>query len=141
MENIQITFASSQETDQIESRLDASNLKHKPLLQEEPFVPFRYSLTLNGTLIGGIIAYASLYKIGYIDTLWIDETHRGKGYGRLLLDGIEQDLKNYGCQVVHLETFDFQGPSFYEKCGYQRFGELVYPNANLIEYYYSKTLF
>ncbi|MFC6464709.1 GNAT family N-acetyltransferase [Marinilactibacillus sp. GCM10026970] len=141
MEKIQITLASSQEIDQIESKLNDFNLNHKPLLQEKAFVPFQYSLTLEGALIGGIIAYASLYKIGYIDTLWIDETYRGKGYGRLLLEGIEQDLKTYGCQVVHLETFDFQGPSFYEKCGYQRFGELTYPNANLIEYYYSKTLF
>ena len=141
METIQITPASSQEIDQIESRLDAFNLNQKPLLQEKAFVPFQYSLTLKGVLIGGIIAYASLYKIGYIDTLWIDETHRGKGYGRLLLEGIEQDLKTYGCQVVHLETFDFQGPAFYENCGYQRFGELTYPNANLTEYYYSKNLF
>ncbi|WP_208560729.1 GNAT family N-acetyltransferase [Marinilactibacillus kalidii] len=139
MKNRTIRPALSKEINEIETRLDAFNLKAKPLLQEKAFIPFNFTLIIDDQLVGGVSSYASLYKIGYIDTLWVDEAFRGQGFGKDLLLKVEDALTNYGCQVVHLETFDFQGPTFYEKCGYSLFGQLDYPHADLTEYFYAKT--
>ncbi|MFT9040696.1 GNAT family N-acetyltransferase [Schleiferilactobacillus harbinensis] len=123
----------------IEDQLDDYNIKSKPLTQPKPFVGSRYAIKDGDQIIAGIMGYSSYYRIGYLDTLWVDPRYRRQGLGRALLQQIEHDLHDYGCQVIHLETFDFQGPEFYEANGYTQFGDLYYPNADLHELYFQKT--
>ncbi|KYG90766.1 hypothetical protein A0U40_06675 [[Bacillus] sp. KCTC 13219] len=99
---------------------------------------FKHVVEDDGKIIGGVFGYSSYYKIGYIDTLWVDENYRHKGIGTVLLKAIEADLYDFGCKVIRLETFDFQGPAFYKKNGYEEFGSLYYPNANLYEIFLKK---
>ncbi|MCC5894404.1 MAG: GNAT family N-acetyltransferase [Alkalibacterium sp.] len=87
-----------------------------------------------------MLACSSYYKIGYIDTLWVSKNYRGKGIGAELLSKAESDLRELGCQMTQLATFDFQGPDFYKKQGYVEFGKLYYPNADLTEYYLKKDI-
>lgn len=140
MTNYIVEIATKEQEDYIKTQLDRYNLESKPMIQEKAFVPFKYTISHEGKVIGGVFAYSSHYKIGYIDTLWIAEDYRNNGLGKRLLNQVENDLSDYGCQIVRLETYDFQGPAFYEKCGYQLFGTLDYPNAELTEYFYSKNL-
>lgn len=42
--------------------------------------------------------------------------------------------------MTQLATFDFQEPDFYKKQGYEEFGKLYYPNADLTEYYLKKDI-
>lgn len=130
--------ASSDEMEFVDGKLTDYNIKAKPLHQEEEFVAFKHVAEVDGQVIGGILGYSSFYKIGYIETLWVDESHRRSGIGSELLNLIETDLKEFGCKVVHLETFDFQGPEFYRENGYEEFGKLFYPNADLHEYFLKK---
>ncbi len=56
--------------------------------------------------------------------LWVDEAHRGKGYGSILLEEVEKIAKEKECTLIHLDTFDFQAKDFYLKHGYELFGVL-----------------
>lgn len=133
-------IASSDEVKFFEEELEKYNLKQKPLQQEEEFITFKHAAEEDGKIVGGIFAYSSYYKIGYIDTLWVDEGYRKKGIGSNLLSKVESDLCHLGCEVIQLATFDFQGPEFYKAQGYKEFGKLYYPNADLNEFYLSKDI-
>lgn len=135
-----MTTADRDAFEYVEDQLDAYNIHSKPLTQPKPFVVWRYIIQDDaGQTIAGIEGYASYYKIGYLETLWVAPDHRRQGLGKQLLTTVEHDLHDFGCQVIHLETFDFQGPEFYQANGYTQFGDLYYPNADLHELYFQKT--
>lgn len=135
-----ITQASDKEVEFIEAKIDEYIQAIKPYTQEKTYVPFRYVIKQNREIVAGISAYSSMYKIGYIETLWVSEKCRRKGYGKELLKLIEKELKTYGCRLVHLETFDFQGIDFYKSQNYQVFGELFHEDTKIREYFLVKYL-
>jgi ribosomal protein S18 acetylase RimI-like enzyme len=71
-----------------------------------------------GAIVGGL-AGGSRWGRGEIDTLWLEETVRGRGFGRELLERAEREFRARGCGWIDLETFEFQAPHFYRKAGYQ----------------------
>lgn len=76
-----------------------------------------------GEIVGGILG--ELYwGWFYIDLLWVEEELRGQGFGHSLLARAEEEARQRGAGHVYLDTFSFQAPDFYEKHGYQVFGEL-----------------
>lgn len=82
---------------------------------------FLFSLTRDGEFIGGICG--SVYWDGLeIDTLWIDERHRGKGYGRDLVVEAEAYARELGAVIAFLKTVE--ATDFYEKLGYEIYGIL-----------------
>ena len=82
---------------------------------------FLFSLTLDGELIGGICG--SVYWDGLeIDTLWIDDLHRGRGYGRDLVVEAETYAREQGAVIAFLKTVE--AVDFYQKLGYEIFGIL-----------------
>jgi ribosomal protein S18 acetylase RimI-like enzyme len=60
----------------------------------------------------------------HIDALWVDDNHRGEGYGSKLMRAIEDYAAAHGYPLVYLETASFQALPFYEGLGYRIFGEL-----------------
>jgi GNAT superfamily N-acetyltransferase len=76
-----------------------------------------------GKVVGGVIAW-TLPGIGLlcIDTLWIPEHLRNKGFGTQLMLAAEAEGKRRGCTHAQLETLPFQGEPFYQKLGYVRIG-------------------
>lgn len=96
-----------------------------PFTQREPFVRMQYGIRDNsGTLIAGITTVLYCWCILYTDALWVDERHRHRGLGTTLVRCLEKEAQNHGATLCHLDTFDFQGKSFYEKFGYEVFGIL-----------------
>lgn len=71
----------------------------------------------SGTLIAGITAVLYCWRILYTDALWVDERHRHRGLGTTLVRSLEGEAQTRGGTLSHLDTFDFQGKSFYEKLG------------------------
>jgi ribosomal protein S18 acetylase RimI-like enzyme len=70
-------------------------------------------------IIGGLVAGLQPgWKWMHVHRLWVDESHRRAGIGRLLLEAAEKEAQKRGCLHVSVDTFEFQAPGFYERQGY-----------------------
>ena len=67
----------------------------------------------------GVINAFTAFAEVYIDDIWVDAAHRGKGYGHQLVDALEQHFNGQGFNNINLCTSAFQAPEFYRKCGFQ----------------------
>ena len=85
---------------------------------------------------GVINAYTAFAEI-YIDDIWVDSDCRGKGYGRKLLQALEEHFKGQGFNNINLCTSAFQAPEFYKKCGFKA----EFTRENKINSKLSKTFF
>lgn len=91
-------------------------------------------------ILGGITGTIFWYHL-HIDFLWVDESLRGNGYGKQLLDNIELLARENNCNLIQLDTFSFQAPNFYQKYGYDVIGVIEdHPNKNNQQYYLVKKL-
>ena len=114
-----------QDSDYIEAKLLEYNAKAVPFTQNEPLIHMNYVIkNRDNKVIGGIIALLYSWKILFIDLLWVDEQYRGYGYGSALLKKVEDEAKQMGCTLAHLDTFDFQAKNFYLRHGYAICGEI-----------------
>jgi len=94
----------------------------------------------NGIEIGGILAGIGYWNGLEIKILWVKETHRRKGIGRLLLEHTENIAKQKGAYISMVDTFDFQAENFYLKNSYQIIGEINgFPKGHR-RIYFSKKL-
>jgi GNAT superfamily N-acetyltransferase len=76
-----------------------------------------------GRIVGG--AQGDLWgRSIHIAAMWVAQAHRGHGHGSALLRAIEDYAVSQGYRLSFLETTSFQARPFYEKLGYQLFGEL-----------------
>jgi GNAT superfamily N-acetyltransferase len=74
-----------------------------------------------------------------IDSLWVDESQRGKGYGRKLMEVVEEEGRKRGAKIAYTNTFSYQAPEFYEKLGYTLYGKLDnFPEGESLSYYSKK---
>ena len=80
----------------------------------------KFSLVLydDEVVLGVINAYTAFAEI-YVDDMWVDSSHRGKGYGQKLLEELENMFEGKGFNNINLCTSQFQAPDFYKKCGFQ----------------------
>jgi len=107
--------------------------------------PFRYSRSVisvrgaKGKLLGGLILQ-SYWRESYIELLWLSGQARGAGLGSRLLDEAERRARKRGSRLIHLNTYSFQAPGFYEKQGYRRFGKLSGSPQGGKRYFYVKRL-
>ena len=70
-------------------------------------------------IIGGLIVNLQPgWKWMHLQRLWVDESHRCAGIGRLLVETAEKEGRTRGCLHVSVDTFEFQARGFYEKLGY-----------------------
>jgi ribosomal protein S18 acetylase RimI-like enzyme len=58
--------------------------------------------------------------IGEINNMYVDPIHRGKGYGRLILDRLEKKARAFGFNVLRLDAagFNVVAQNLYRKTGY-----------------------
>jgi GNAT superfamily N-acetyltransferase len=90
--------------------------------------PFTLELfDAQGEVIGALEAFSS-YSCIHIQDLWVDEAHRGKGYGRQLIAALEKHAISKGSHNINTVSCAFQAPEFYKKCGFDI--EFVRENKN-----------
>ena len=82
------------------------------------------SIMKDGTKTIGACFCNTFSKCLYIDVMWLDESYRGNGYGKLMITQAEKMGKENGCVFSHTSTFNYQSPGFYIACGYEIFAEL-----------------
>lgn len=71
----------------------------------------------SGDVLGVLNAFTAFSEI-YIDDMWVHSAHRGKGYGRKLLQELENHFEGKGFNNINLVTSAFSAPGFYKKCGF-----------------------
>lgn len=76
-----------------------------------------------GELVGGLTASTS-YGWLLVKNLWVAETQRGKGLGRALMAKAETKARDLGCHGAWLDTSSPDARRFYERLGYETFGQL-----------------
>lgn len=85
---------------------------------------------------GGIIATV-LWNGIEINSLWVEESLRGQGFGSKLVKAAEKEGKLRGCTISYTNTFTWQSPEFYKKLGYKPYGKLDnFPPGNTLTYFY-----
>ncbi|HVN02709.1 MAG TPA: GNAT family N-acetyltransferase [Caulobacteraceae bacterium] len=76
-----------------------------------------------GDVLGGLIGllWGGWLQVSYV---WVAEAARGQGLGARLMQAAEAYAKSRGAVGATLETHSFQARPFYERLGYEVFGEL-----------------
>jgi GNAT superfamily N-acetyltransferase len=121
----------------IEAGLDAYNAATAGAQNPAPF-----ALVMKndcGEIVGGLFAVTFWSGLA-IELLWVAEAYRGAGYGRTLLTRAEAEGHRRGAKKAFLNTHTFQAPGFYEKLGYELYGELRDFPPGYDRRYYVKTL-
>ena len=107
--------------------------------------PLNYSRTVLAVrdgkkrLLGGLILQ-SYWRESYIELLWLSAPARGAGLGSKLIKEAERRARQRGSRLIHLNTFSFQAPGFYEKQGYRRFGGMSGSPKGEHRHFYVKRL-
>jgi GNAT superfamily N-acetyltransferase len=78
----------------------------------------------NDALVGGLTGVIH-WRWLYIRHFWINERARGRGLGRALIERARTTMEARGGAGVYLDTFDTGAATFYERCGFRRFGAIA----------------
>ena len=70
-----------------------------------------------GNTLGVVNAFTAFSEV-YVDDMWIHSSYRRKGYGRKLLQALEDHFEGKGFNNINLVTSAFNAPEFYKKCGF-----------------------
>ncbi len=94
----------------------------------------------DGKIIAGLDACITAFKILYVSTVFVDEDYRRKGYGKILIEEMEQRARAMGVNTIRLDTFSWQGKEFYEALNYEIAGSYVNEIDGYAEYFFVKRL-
>lgn len=118
-----IEQGNEQELAALESALTAYTKHQKPFTQTETYQSFSCVIKKEGMVIAGGIGYASMYRIGYLDILWVKASERGKGYGKQILTAFEQQLKALAVKIVRRQPLIFKRLIFISDWAMMKLGE------------------
>lgn len=85
--------------------------------QLPPLRPFSIYIKDRERVVGGLTG-ALIHGSLYIDSLWVDPTIRGQGWGTKLMQAAEKHGKELGARFATLNTMDWEALPFYQKLGY-----------------------
>jgi GNAT superfamily N-acetyltransferase len=92
-----------------------------------------------GNILGGVVSRITFDTL-YIDLVWIDETLRGSGHGRTMIERVEDKARKLGARLSWLYTLSWQARPFYEKLGYCVFAEMAFADGKHQRYFMRKDL-
>lgn len=134
---LHIIDLSDEQVERIEEALDAYDDLHMP---QRPEGSISIGLEENGVLIAGADACMTAFHILYVSTVYVEDSHRRKGYGRMLMQEIERRAKEMGADTIRLDTFSWQGKEFYEALGYKIVGSYRNEEDGYEEFFFLKRI-
>jgi ribosomal protein S18 acetylase RimI-like enzyme len=93
----------------------------------------------NGHIVGGVAATLAADSL-YLDVVWNDDSVRGQGHGRAMMEKIEAEGRRRGAHYAWLYTMSWQARPFYEKLGYACVGEMPFLDGRHRQYVMWKRL-
>ena len=138
----EILTCSSEDADFIDDKLVEFNLAQVPAECEGKRVAKWFGKKMvdaDGNIIAGCLAARTVWGTAELSILWVDEAYRKQGLGSQLLAHVENEVKEHGCTIILLDTFDWQAKGFYEKNGYSVFGTLEDCPQGHSRYYMKKS--
>ena len=90
-------------------------------------------------VIGGLWGHTG-YQWLFTQLLVVPAGLRGRGIGTEIMRLAEQEAMRRGCHGAWLDTFEFQARGFYERLGYECFGELRDYPKGFSRYFMKKAL-
>jgi GNAT superfamily N-acetyltransferase len=134
--NIAIEPPDEQVTAQIHDGLRAFNRRIEGSERQSFNVTLRDG---DGRLQGALLA-ATRFDVLNIQDLFVEEPHRRDGHGAKLIAMAETEARRRGAKLGCVMTFSWQARPFYEKQGYEIFGEIPYLDGAHKLYWLKKSL-
>ena len=100
----------------------------------------RLGIEEDGKIVAGLDACVTAFKILYVSTVFVEEAYRRKGYGKRLMEEMENRAKQMGVNLIRLDTFSWQGKEFYEALGYEVVGSYENPTDGYAEFFFIKRI-
>lgn len=141
--NYDILAINGEDSDYIDDKIVEYNLSKMPAECENNRVVKWFGKKIidnDGNIIAGCVAARTVWGTAEVSVLWVDQAYRKQGLGSKVLGAVESEVKENGCTIILLDTFDWQAKDFYEKNGYSVFGELKDCPKGHSRYYMSKSL-
>lgn len=137
MKDITIIDLNEEQVEVLEARLNEF---------DEKYISYRLDGSIHigarigDTIVGGIDACMTAFKILYVSTVFVEENYRQQGIGRQLMNELEKRAVVLGANMIRLDTFDWQGKDFYISLGYEQVGFYENPKDGFSEYFFLKRL-
>lgn len=129
-----IVASSEADSEYIHKRIQAHNT---PFMSDWEELSFH--IKEDGQIIAGIVAERTVDTVE-VDFLFVEESCRGKGYGKALLEQVETVAREKGARRILLNTYSFQAPKFYPKLGYREILKLEPCFSAHSQFYFLKEL-
>jgi GNAT superfamily N-acetyltransferase len=103
--------------------------------------PFALTITRPGELevLGGLWAL-ELWGSFYVALVVVPSEVRGRGFGSDLMRQAEAEARLQQCRLMWLDTYAFQARPFYQRLGFEVFGQLEGPPPIFPRYFMQKKL-
>ncbi len=108
-----------------------------PLLDNQDFAALVADAA--GHVVGGLIA-SSRWSGFHVEMIALPGVLRGMGIGTQLLNLAEQEARRRKCHHIFLDTYAFQAKPFYERHGFEVFGEIEGPPPYYPRFFLKKKL-
>ena len=128
---------SGEQADEIQYNLRQYNTDHISYRRNGSI---QIGIEIDGTVVAGLVAYLSVYKILYVDAVFVEEKHRRKGYGKALIMEMERRARSLGVNTIRLDTFNWQGTNFYKHLGYEEVGHYTNSEDDFEESFFIKRI-
>ena len=93
----------------------------------------------NGELRAGLdgFTWGGYAKVEY---LWVEESLRGRGLGRRLMEAAIDEARERGCDVIVVDTHTFQAPGLYRTLGFEEVGRTEGTPRGWGQVYFARSL-
>lgn len=137
IEKLRLEFLDEENVRYIDSQLSAYDAKHIGYSMDGNI---SIGLFDEEELIVGVDASMTAYRILYVSTLFVKEGYRNRGIGSWLMNLLERRAKKLGANIIRLDSFSWQGGSFYEKIGFEKVGEYSSTEDGFSEFFFIKRI-
>lgn len=113
--------------------------KHSKEKAAQQRKPHNIVLKMGNDIKGGLTA-TIIGNTLHIKLLWVDDSLRGKGFGKQITQHAEAEAIKRGCNQAFVDTASYQAPEFYIACGYAETARIIDYYAGYDRIFYKKDL-